>query len=297
MPRSGRCSGEARVLAGPRRHSAWTPPTRSRSLGARLERRGHQRRLGTAPRETSLRRPCRGAPPRRFSRARASGDVATAGRWSLAGRLFGRRHRAGRRRGSPRPRRAAARAAGDRHPRRRACRGIPGGYGAVYGELRALETVGACRRGYFVEGLGGAQFALPGAVERLRKLRGSDADADCPTRGAGRRRPGPALRRRAPVATARRSARGARRRGARRAARRGGGAVRRPRWPLAPSASRSRPRLAPPSARRARRLGEGRARRAPFGRALRRRAGGRGRRPAAARRGGVPGRPASRRAP
>ena len=46
-----------------------------------------------------------------------------------------------------------------------------GGYGAVYGELRALETIGACRRGYFVEGLGGAQFALGGAVERLRELR------------------------------------------------------------------------------------------------------------------------------
>src|SRR5204863_1533336 len=42
---------------------------------------------------------------------------------------------------------------------------------AVYGELRALETLGVCRRGYFVEGLGGAQFALPGAVERLRELR------------------------------------------------------------------------------------------------------------------------------
>src|SRR5919202_1884378 len=49
--------------------------------------------------------------------------------------------------------------------------GIPGGYGAVYAELRALETLGLCRRGYFVEGLGGAQFALGGAVERLRELR------------------------------------------------------------------------------------------------------------------------------
>jgi ATP-dependent Lhr-like helicase len=54
--------------------------------------------------------------------------------------------------------------------------GIPGGYGAVYGELRALETLGSCRRGYFVEGLGGAQFALPGAVERLRELRSGDSD-------------------------------------------------------------------------------------------------------------------------
>ena len=49
--------------------------------------------------------------------------------------------------------------------------GIPGGYGAVYGELKALEVLGLCRRGYFVEGLGGAQFALSGAVERLRELR------------------------------------------------------------------------------------------------------------------------------
>ena len=56
--------------------------------------------------------------------------------------------------------------------------GIAGGYGAVYGELRALETIGSCRRGYFVEGLGGAQFALAGAVERLRELRsGADDDA------------------------------------------------------------------------------------------------------------------------
>ena len=54
--------------------------------------------------------------------------------------------------------------------------GIPGGYSAVYGELRALETLGSCRRGYFVEGLGGAQFALGGAVERLRELRPREDD-------------------------------------------------------------------------------------------------------------------------
>jgi ATP-dependent helicase Lhr and Lhr-like helicase len=46
--------------------------------------------------------------------------------------------------------------------------GIAGGFSAVYGALTELETLGVCRRGYFVEGLGGAQFALPGAVERLR---------------------------------------------------------------------------------------------------------------------------------
>jgi ATP-dependent helicase Lhr and Lhr-like helicase len=46
----------------------------------------------------------------------------------------------------------------------------------VYSELRALETLGTCRRGYFVEGLGGAQFGLGGAVERLRELRPRDGE-------------------------------------------------------------------------------------------------------------------------
>jgi ATP-dependent helicase Lhr and Lhr-like helicase len=46
--------------------------------------------------------------------------------------------------------------------------GVPGGFSALYPELAQLETLGVARRGYFVEGLGGAQFALPGAVERLR---------------------------------------------------------------------------------------------------------------------------------
>jgi ATP-dependent Lhr-like helicase len=46
--------------------------------------------------------------------------------------------------------------------------GIAGGFSGLYPELSQLETLGVSRRGYFVEGLGGAQFALPGAVERLR---------------------------------------------------------------------------------------------------------------------------------
>jgi ATP-dependent Lhr-like helicase len=44
----------------------------------------------------------------------------------------------------------------------------PGGFAAVYPVLRAFEETGRCRRGYFVDGLGAAQFALPGAVDRLR---------------------------------------------------------------------------------------------------------------------------------
>src|SRR5581483_6854317 len=47
---------------------------------------------------------------------------------------------------------------------------VPGGFAAIYQVLRAMEESGQCRRGYFVEGLGAAQFALPGAVDRMRAL-------------------------------------------------------------------------------------------------------------------------------
>ena len=43
-----------------------------------------------------------------------------------------------------------------------------GGFGPTYRALRSPEEAGQCRRGYFVEGLGAAQFALTGAVDRLR---------------------------------------------------------------------------------------------------------------------------------
>jgi len=49
--------------------------------------------------------------------------------------------------------------------------GAPGGWAALYPVLRAMEEAGRARRGYFVEGLGAAQFALGGAVDRLRTLR------------------------------------------------------------------------------------------------------------------------------
>jgi ATP-dependent Lhr-like helicase len=51
--------------------------------------------------------------------------------------------------------------------------GVPGGFAGVYPVLAAMEDVGKVRRGYFVEGLGGSQFAVPGAVERLRLDPGS----------------------------------------------------------------------------------------------------------------------------
>jgi ATP-dependent Lhr-like helicase len=55
--------------------------------------------------------------------------------------------------------------------------GVPGGFSALYTAFADLETLGVCRRGYFIEGLGGAQFALPGAVERLRAQKEHDQTA------------------------------------------------------------------------------------------------------------------------
>jgi len=46
--------------------------------------------------------------------------------------------------------------------------GVRGGFAGVYGVLKALEERGTVRRGYFVDGLGAAQFAVPGAIDRLR---------------------------------------------------------------------------------------------------------------------------------
>ena len=53
---------------------------------------------------------------------------------------------------------------------------LPGGFTSVYPVLRAMETAGKARRGYFVEALAGAQFAYPGAVDRLRAARALPAE-------------------------------------------------------------------------------------------------------------------------
>jgi ATP-dependent Lhr-like helicase len=129
------------VWAGEATNDAWQPLRASRRFQTpRAERR-----------------------PRRFSRARSDAITATQGRWSSTAGLFP---------GEPDPR-ALAELLLERQGvvTRDGVRaeGIPGGYAPVYRELRRLETLGVCRRGYFVEGLGGAQFALPGAVERLRE--------------------------------------------------------------------------------------------------------------------------------
>ncbi len=97
------------------------------------------------------------------------GPPAAAGRWSLVAPLL-----------DPRPsstEMAHARAAQlvERYgvlTREAALgEGAEGGFAGVYPVLRALEERGRVRRGYFVAGLGAAQFALPGAVDRLRSAR------------------------------------------------------------------------------------------------------------------------------
>jgi len=56
----------------------------------------------------------------------------------------------------------------------------PGGFAAVYTVLKAFEEAGRVRRGYFVEGLGAAQFAAPGAVDRMRALAAAAPASDEP---------------------------------------------------------------------------------------------------------------------
>ncbi|MFC8711944.1 ATP-dependent helicase [Streptomyces sp. NPDC057197] len=51
-----------------------------------------------------------------------------------------------------------------------AAEGVEGGFSAVYRILSAFEDSGQARRGYVVEGLGAAQFAMDGAVDRLRAV-------------------------------------------------------------------------------------------------------------------------------
>ncbi len=114
----------------------------------------------------------RGAQPRRFSRRRRPGTPQVQGRWSLTDRLFT---------GAP-EHSARMRAISELMLERYGivtretvlAEGIAGGFSSLYGELANLETLGTARRGYFVEGLGGAQFALPAAIERLRGLRSDE---------------------------------------------------------------------------------------------------------------------------
>jgi len=119
-----------------------------------------------APRLRAI--PTQERPGRRFARRRSSAGATVQGRWSLTAPLFANAPGPGARL------RAQAELMMERYGivtrETVLAEGIPGGVSTLYGELGNLELLGTARRGYFVEGLGGAQFALPGAVERLRSL-------------------------------------------------------------------------------------------------------------------------------
>ncbi|WP_310077550.1 ATP-dependent helicase [Sinomonas atrocyanea] len=55
---------------------------------------------------------------------------------------------------------------------------VPGGFGLLYKVLSRLEESGVCRRGYFVDRLGAAQFAVPATVDRLRQFTRDDVSED-----------------------------------------------------------------------------------------------------------------------
>ncbi|MCW3006617.1 MAG: box helicase, partial [Solirubrobacterales bacterium] len=128
-----------------------------------------------APRLTLARAQRAAAPTRRFANRRRGATPTVQGRWALTSSIF-------RTAQNPPPptqqRRTQAELLLERYGivtrEQVLAESIPGGFSTLYDALSALETLGICRRGYFIEGLGGAQFALPGAVERLRAQRDVD---------------------------------------------------------------------------------------------------------------------------
>jgi ATP-dependent Lhr-like helicase len=145
------------VWAGEITNDAWAPLRAPRLALAR----------GPAARVAGPRSGRRFAPALRSSRAQTRAGVQ--GRWSLVAPLFSPVADAAARR------RTLAELLLERYGiltrELVLAEGIQGGFAALYDSLGQLETLGVCRRGYFIEGLGGAQFALPGAVERLRAER------------------------------------------------------------------------------------------------------------------------------
>jgi ATP-dependent Lhr-like helicase len=151
------------VWAGEVTNDAWAPLRAPRLALARSER------SPVAPGEFSGRRGGQGRS--RFNgRRRTGAQSQVQGRWSLAAAVF--------RGGEEGPsaaverRRALAELLLERYGivtrEQVLAEGIKGGFAMLYDTFSNIETLGICRRGYFIEGMGGAQFALPGAVERLR---------------------------------------------------------------------------------------------------------------------------------
>ena len=123
-----------------------------------------------------------GAGRSRFAARRGGGQSQVQGRWSLTETVF-----AGGATAPAERRRALAELLLERYGvvtrEHVLAESVSGGFAGLYDTFCNLETLGVCRRGYFIEGMGGAQFALPGAVERLRATRAAPVAAPA---GGGR---------------------------------------------------------------------------------------------------------------
>jgi ATP-dependent helicase Lhr and Lhr-like helicase len=155
------------VWAGEVTNDAWAPLRAPRLALARAEGAGRQATAG------------RRAGRSRFASRRSTGAQSQVqGRWSLTDAVFGGVLDAS---AAPERRRTIAELLLERYGivtrEQVLAEGIKGGFAMLYDTFARLETLGICRRGYFIEGMGGAQFALPGAVERLRATPLRDGDA------------------------------------------------------------------------------------------------------------------------
>ncbi|HEY1834182.1 MAG TPA: DEAD/DEAH box helicase, partial [Solirubrobacteraceae bacterium] len=144
------------VWAGEATNDAWAPLRAPRLALARSEGAVRSGRAGGGRRS-------------RFAPRRSSGAQSQVqGRWSLTAALFADADAGA----GPERRRVLAELLLERYGivtrEQTLAEGIKGGFALLYDTFCKLETLGICRRGYFIEGMGGAQFALPGAVERLR---------------------------------------------------------------------------------------------------------------------------------
>ena len=201
-PRGG--ARRARAAAAPASSARWPRATGAsddarpgrRALGSGLGRPRHQRHPRPAARAD---RRARGAhrTRRRAPRARARATARPTRRCGPlrrpspgAGALLPEReHRPHPAR--PRRRRADCSTATASSPAARSSRErTPGGFAAVYKVLSAFEEAGRCRRGYFVEGLGAAQFGTAGRGRPAAHLRRAarPPPTDAPTAS---RRPSP----------------------------------------------------------------------------------------------------------
>jgi len=173
------------VWAGEITNDAWAPLRAPRLALARSDRAGGgQAGLAGAG---SLGRPSPGRSRFAGRRRRSGAQSQVQGRWSLTERVF---------RGAPEGaagaverRRALAELLLERYGivtrEQVLAEGIKGGFALLYDTFANLETLGVCRRGYFIEGMGGAQFALPGAIERLRAGDGPEKAPDRDTASTG----------------------------------------------------------------------------------------------------------------